>query len=75
MIKGNHDAESQIAKQLPDVEGVRVFSSQKSETVDLPELGVAIHGRSFPNRAVPEDAKLIFCSIGRVPSSVPPSRA
>jgi DNA repair protein SbcD/Mre11 len=55
MIKGNHDAESQIAKQLPDVEGVRVFSSQKSETVDLPELGVAIHGRSFPNRAVPED--------------------
>ncbi len=23
--------------------------------MDLPELGVAIHGRSFPNRAVPED--------------------
>jgi DNA repair protein SbcD/Mre11 len=55
IVKGNHDAESQITKQLPDVEGVKVFSSQKSETVDLEELGVAIHGRSFPTRAVPED--------------------
>jgi DNA repair exonuclease SbcCD nuclease subunit len=55
MVKGNHDAESQIAKQLPEVDGVKVFSAQKSETVDLVELGVAIHGRSFPNRAVTED--------------------
>lgn len=55
IVKGNHDAESQIAKQLPNVDGVHVFSSQKSETVDIEELGVAVHGRSFPNRAVPED--------------------
>jgi DNA repair protein SbcD/Mre11 len=55
IVKGNHDAESQITKQLPDVEGVKVFSVQKSETVDLEEFGVAIHGRSFPNRAVLED--------------------
>lgn len=55
VVKGNHDAESQISRQLPEVEGVHVFSSLKSETVDLPELGAAIHGRSFPNRAVPED--------------------
>lgn len=55
VVKGNHDAESQITRQLPEVEGVHVFSSLKSETLDLPELGAAIHGRSFPNRAVPED--------------------
>lgn len=55
IVKGNHDAESQITRQLPDVEGVHVFSSLKSETVDLPDLGVAVHGRSFPHRAVPED--------------------
>jgi DNA repair protein SbcD/Mre11 len=55
IVKGNHDAESQIAKQLPAVDGVHVFSSQKSETVEIEVLGVAIHGRSFPNRSVPED--------------------
>jgi DNA repair protein SbcD/Mre11 len=55
IVKGNHDAESQISKQLPDLDGVHVFSSHKSETVHLEEHGVAVHGRSFPNRAVPED--------------------
>jgi len=55
MVKGNHDAESQITKQLPEVEGVHVFSAHKSETIDLEALGVAVHGRSFPHRAVPED--------------------
>jgi len=34
---------------------VRVFSSRTCETFRLPDLGVALHGHSFPNRAVPED--------------------
>jgi exonuclease SbcD len=55
IVKGNHDAESSISKQLPEVEGVKVFSSLKSETVLLERLGVALHGRSFPNRVVTED--------------------
>ncbi|MFM2066884.1 MAG: hypothetical protein RLZZ584_1793 [Pseudomonadota bacterium] len=55
IIKGNHDAEGQIGKRLPAVEGVHVFSSRTSEVVDLPELGVAVHGRSFPDRVVSED--------------------
>jgi exonuclease SbcD len=54
-VKGNHDAESQITKQLPAVEGMHVFSALKAETVPLEDLGIAVHGRSFPNRAVPED--------------------
>jgi exonuclease SbcD len=55
VIKGNHDAESQITKQLPPVDGVHVFKSTSAETFTIDELGVAVHGRSFPNRAVPED--------------------
>lgn len=55
IVKGNHDAESQITKQLPEIDGVHVFSALKSETIDLEALGVAVHGRSFPHRAVPED--------------------
>ena len=55
IVKGNHDAESQITRQLPDVEGVYVFSALKSETFDFEDLAVAVHGRSFPHRAVPED--------------------
>ena len=55
IVKGNHDAESQITRQLPAVEGVHVFSSQKCETVEIDALEVALHGRSFPGRAVPED--------------------
>ncbi|MFL6675666.1 MAG: exonuclease SbcCD subunit D [Massilia sp.] len=55
VIKGNHDAESQITKQLPPVDGVHVFKSTSAETFVIDELGVAVHGRSFPNRAVPED--------------------
>ena len=31
------------------------FSSRTCETFRLPELGVALHGHSFPHRAVPED--------------------
>lgn len=55
IAKGNHDAESQITKQLPDVDGVHVFSSTKAETIELADHGTAIHGLSFPHRAVPED--------------------
>lgn len=54
-VRGNHDAASQITRQLPALEGMHEFSSERSETVDLPGLGVAIHGRSFPQRAVTED--------------------
>ena len=55
VAKGNHDAESVITRKLPRVDGVRVLSSRAAETIDYPELGVAVHGRSFPQRAVDED--------------------
>jgi exonuclease SbcD len=55
VIKGNHDAEGQISKRLPDVVGVHVFSSRTAEVIDLADLQVAVHGKSFPERVVSED--------------------
>ncbi|MGH7191555.1 MAG: metallophosphoesterase family protein, partial [Acetobacteraceae bacterium] len=55
LLRGNHDARSVITKNLPLPPNVREFSSRTCETFALDELGVAVHGHSFPNRAVPED--------------------
>jgi predicted phosphodiesterase len=55
LIRGNHDAVSVITRSLEPPPNVRVFSSRKAETIRLDGLGVALHGQSFPNRAVPED--------------------
>jgi exonuclease SbcD len=55
VVRGNHDAASEITKRLPAAPGVHEFDSRTAGTIDIPELGVAIHGRSFPDRAVSED--------------------
>lgn len=55
MILGNHDAQGVITRQLPWPENVTVFSSRRPQTHRLDPLQVAIHGRSFPDRAVEED--------------------
>lgn len=55
LIRGNHDAASQITRELTLPENVYEFPSRKPETVLLENLGVAIHGQSFPVQAVTED--------------------
>jgi len=55
LLRGNHDARSLITRSLRAPENVQEFSSRTCQTLELPELGVALHGHSFPNRAVPED--------------------
>ena len=55
LLRGNHDARSLITRNLRAPENVREFSSRTCQTFLLPELGVALHGYSFPNRAVPKD--------------------
>jgi DNA repair exonuclease SbcCD nuclease subunit len=52
MIWGNHDAASTMTRHLRLVDNVRVLSSEKPETFVLEERGVAVHGQSFPTRAV-----------------------
>lgn len=55
IVQGNHDAQGVITRQLPLPSNVTVFSSRAAQTVQIDELSLAIHGRSFPDRAVGED--------------------
>jgi exonuclease SbcD len=54
MIRGNHDAESVISRDLPLPDGVAWLGSDRPETIELPEFGVAVHGMSFRQKAVTE---------------------
>lgn len=50
IVKGNHDAESVMSRDLPYPDTVHVFPSNKAATLELEALRVALHGRSFPHR-------------------------
>jgi exonuclease SbcD len=50
MVRGNHDADSVMSRDLPYADTVTMFESRKAQTVTLDDLRVALHGRSFPNR-------------------------
>ncbi|WP_409299876.1 exonuclease SbcCD subunit D [Peribacillus sp. SCS-155] len=51
-IRGNHDASSQITKELKLPENVKELSVHTPETIILEELKVAIHGQGFSSRSV-----------------------
>lgn len=55
IVQGNHDAQGVITRQLILPSNVTVFSSRTAQTFRIDDLSVAIHGRSFPERAVDED--------------------
>ena len=65
LLHGNHDAESQITRQLPLPENVQVFPSRNPQTIELEKLPVALHGQSFARAAVTENLALGY------PSPVP----
>ena len=52
IIKGNHDAASQITKSLRMPDNVKMFSDTQPESIELGNCGVAIHGQGFTSRAV-----------------------
>lgn len=54
IVKGNHDAESVMSRELPYPESVTTFRASKAETFTLEDYRVALHGRSFPNRLTGE---------------------
>lgn len=60
LVSGNHDAASRITKTLRLPENVTHFSSSRPETMQLEEVGVAIHGRSYPRRVVTENLALSY---------------
>ncbi len=59
MIKGNHDAASQVSKEvrLPDV---HTFDTKRPETVELLDFDVAIHGQSYATREVTDNIALKY---------------
>jgi len=66
MIRGNHDAASQISKSLRLPENVRELSSKRAESAIFESLGVIVHGQSFANRAVTQNLSQSYPE--RVPS-------
>jgi exonuclease SbcD len=55
IVAGNHDAASQITKQLRLPDNVTLFSTSRPQTVVLEKLGLAVHGQGFAKREVMED--------------------
>lgn len=58
IVRGNHDAESRVTRELVLPEGVKVFGG-RSETVEMErprgETPVAVHGISFAKPQVPQN--------------------
>ena len=52
MIRGNHDAESVLTRSMTLPNGATLLDHDNPNTVDLPEIGVAVHGQSFATREV-----------------------
>ncbi|RNA69362.1 metallophosphoesterase family protein [Alteribacter keqinensis] len=55
VIRGNHDAQSLITKELALPENVIEFPVDKPSTVTIEHLNTAIHGRGFSTRAVTDN--------------------
>ena len=62
VLYGNHDAENQITRSLRLPANTIQFSSRRCETHQVDDIGVALHGRSFPNRAVTENLSHLYPS-------------
>lgn len=60
VIAGNHDAASVLTRRLDLPENVHFFSTRAAETLEVDGLPVAVHGRGFPNRRVPENLALEY---------------
>ncbi|MEN8214771.1 MAG: DNA repair exonuclease [Pseudomonadota bacterium] len=60
MVLGNHDAGNIITRQLRLPDNVTEFSYLQPETKRLEDLGVAIHGQSFANKAITNDLSAAY---------------
>lgn len=47
LLYGNHDAESQITRNLPLPDNVSFFQTREAQTFNLEDIHVAVHGQSF----------------------------
>ena len=59
-LKGNHDAESVVTRAISLPDSVHQFPTTKAKTFQIKDLKVALHGRSFLDRAVTENYALTY---------------
>lgn len=55
IVAGNHDAASQLTKNLRPPDNVRFLSAKKPETHVIEAIDVALHGQGYANREVTAD--------------------
>jgi DNA repair exonuclease SbcCD nuclease subunit len=55
VVKGNHDAENTLTRELRYPDNVHLFGHSRPETVHLKSLNVAIHGQSFREANITSD--------------------
>jgi DNA repair protein SbcD/Mre11 len=55
LVSGNHDAASNISRQLSLPPNVHVFSQHEPETAVAAELGLAVHGQGYARREVTDN--------------------
>ena len=55
MVRGNHDAESVLARHIPLPDHVFTFSVDAPETREFARLGLAVHGQSYGARSVEDN--------------------
>ena len=55
LVAGNHDAASVLTRRLSLPDNVHLFSNRACQSVEVPGRPAVVHGRSFPNRTVPEN--------------------
>ncbi len=60
LVAGNHDAASQITRQLRLPDNVHRFATSRPETQIIEELGVALHGQGFARRRVDADLSAAY---------------
>ncbi len=66
MIRGNHDAENQMELRL--AAGIHLLSSDQPESIAFDDLGVVVHGQSYPRRDVRHNLVAAYpeAIVGRV---------
>lgn len=60
LIRGNHDAANKMTKDLRPLDNVVFLDTKKPETVILDHVDVAIHGQSYPTRAVIQNLAVTY---------------
>jgi len=55
LLRGNHDAASKVRQAVRWPDNVHEFSVRKPESLELKELGVALHGQGFAHPECPDD--------------------